>query len=43
MSEDLMAARVSYVDEQDGRLYVQLRKGVYRILTGLNTSDLYEG
>lgn len=43
MSEDMLAARVSHVDENDGRLYVQLRKGVYRVLTGLDTSDLYEG
>lgn len=39
----MFAARVSYVNENDGRLYVQLRKGVYRILTGLDTSEFHEG
>lgn len=43
MSEDLLSARVTHVDENDGRLYVQLRRGTYRILTGLDTSELYEG
>ncbi len=43
MSEDLLSARVIHVDEDDGRLYVQLRRGTYRILTGLDTSELYEG
>lgn len=43
MSEDLLKARVSFVDEYDGKLYVQLRKGVYKTLTGIDTSGLYDG
>jgi transitional endoplasmic reticulum ATPase len=43
MSEDLLIARVSFVDEYDGKLYVQLSKGVYRTLTGIDTSGFHDG